>query len=116
MKNLALLLALLAPLPAFAHAQLLKAEPAVGAVVASAPTQLILHFSEGVEPAFTTVAVTSASGARMDDGAPHTAAHDNKTLLIGLKPLPSGDYRVEWHATSVDTHKTQGAFGFTVGR
>ena len=58
--------------------------------------------------------LASASGARVDDGAPRTAPDDNRTLQIGLKPLAPGDYRVEWHATSVDTHKTQGAFGFTV--
>ncbi len=115
MKRTLLLLALLAPAHAFAHAQLLKADPAVGATVPP-PSQLTLHFSEGVEPAFTTVAVTSSAGARVDAGAPHTAPDDNKTLLIGLKPLPPGDYHVEWHATSVDTHKTQGAFGFTVAK
>ena len=114
MKYFLLTLALFAPLPAFAHAQLIKAEPAVGSVVTKAPMQVSLHFSEGVEPGFTTVVVTSASGARVDDGAPRTAPDDNRTLQIGLKPLAPGDYRVEWHATSVDTHKTQGAFGFTV--
>jgi methionine-rich copper-binding protein CopC len=29
--------------------------------------------------------------------------------------LPPGSYKVQWHALSVDTHTTQGAFSFRVG-
>jgi methionine-rich copper-binding protein CopC len=114
--GLAALLAVagLAPQAALAHAMLLRAEPAVGASVSPAPSQIVLHFSEGVEPLFTTVEVLDAAGTRVDSGAPHTAAGDQKTLLVGLKPLPAGNYTVEWHATSVDTHKTQGHFSFSV--
>jgi len=33
-----------------------------------------------------------------------------------LPPLPAGTYRVKWHVVSVDTHRTQGDFKFTVKR
>jgi len=29
-------------------------------------------------------------------------------------PLPPGLYKVTWHAVSVDTHRTQGDFSFSV--
>jgi len=108
------LLAMAAPQAASAHAMLMKAEPAVGASVSPAPAQLILHYSEGVEPRFTTVVVHDAAGVRMDSDNLQTAPGDPKTLVLGLQPLKPGDYRVDWHVTSVDTHKTQGHFSFTV--
>ncbi len=111
---LVLLLAL-SPAAAKAHAMLLKSEPAVGNTVSPAPAQLTLHFSEGVEPSFSTVEVTDSTGARMDKPPPRTAPDDNETLIISLKPLSPGEYDVRWHATSVDTHKTQGHFTFRVG-
>ncbi|MDE1974119.1 MAG: copper resistance protein CopC, partial [Hyphomicrobiales bacterium] len=37
------------------------------------------------------------------------------TMRIGLKALKPGSYRVRWRALSVDTHKTEGSFTFTVG-
>jgi len=50
----------------------------------------------------------------MDSDNLQTAVGDPKTLVIGLKALKPGDYSVDWHVTSVDTHKTQGHFSFTV--
>jgi copper resistance protein C len=32
-----------------------------------------------------------------------------------VKPLAPGVYQVQWHVISVDTHRTQGNFSFTVG-
>jgi hypothetical protein len=116
LARLAIALPLLAALasPALAHALLRKAVPGVGATVHTAPTTVTLLFSEGVEPSFCAVAVTDAAGARVDTGDPRTAPGDQKTLIVALKPLPAGTYTVEWHATSVDTHKTEGKFTFTV--
>ena len=109
----ALLLAAAAS-PAFAHALLRKAVPGVGSTVHTPPATVTLTFSEGVEPTFSTIAVTDATGARFDSGDPQTAPGDAKTLIVALKKLPAGSYTVEWHATSVDTHKTEGKFTFAV--
>jgi hypothetical protein len=35
-------------------------------------------------------------------------------MLVGLPKLGAGVYTVIWHATSVDAHKTEGRFTFTV--
>jgi hypothetical protein len=100
---------------AFAHAHLVSATPAVNSLVPTAPTEVAINYTEGVEPMFSTVEVQDSTGARVDAGNIHTAADDNKRLLIGLKPLQPGAYTVTWHVTAVDTHKTQGTFSFTVG-
>lgn len=99
-----------------AHALLQKASPAVGSTVTAPPPELWLRFSEGVEPAFCTIAVRNTAGADFVAGKPHTAPDNARQLLVGLKPLPPGDYAVEWHATSVDTHKTEGSYHFTVSK
>jgi copper resistance protein C len=111
---LAALLLLALPAPADAHAFLHHAEPGVGSTVKAAPSQLVLDFTEGVEPAFCTVAVTDAAGNRVDAAAPKPSADDARRLIVPLKPLAPGTYTVNWHATSVDTHKTEGTFRFTV--
>ena len=97
---------------AFAHAQLQKATPGVGSTVASA-SELKLEFSEGVEPKFTTVAVTGPSGAVA--AAKPAIAGDAKLLVVKFAaPLAPGEYTVTWKVVSVDTHHTQGSFSFTV--
>jgi hypothetical protein len=35
-------------------------------------------------------------------------------MSVALKPLKPGIYHVRWHALSIDTHRTEGAFAFTV--
>lgn len=98
-----------------AHAMLDHASPAVGGTVERAPASLSLFFTEPLEPAFSGAAVRNAAGQRVDAG-PARAAPGNKTeLQVPLKALPPGKYKVDWHVLSVDTHKTQGSFSFTVG-
>lgn len=101
--------------PALAHAFLKTAAPAVGATVQQAPATVVIDFTEGVEPRFSTITVQDGSGARVDLGDVHLQG-GNQHLAVGLKPLPPGLYKVTWTATAVDTHKTQGDYSFTVGK
>ena len=112
MVALAAGLALLAA-PAFAHAFLKTASPAVGSTVSQAPSQVMINFTEGVEPRFSTITVRNAQGSPVETGKPHLVGGDTH-LAVALKPLPPGTYTVVWHATATDTHKTQGTFHFTV--
>lgn len=99
---------------AYAHAHLRTATPAVGSTVQAAPAEVALSFTEGLEPRFSTIEVRDKDGARVDAGEAHLAPGDDKRFSVGLKPLAPGAYTVVWHATSVDTHKTEGNFQFTV--
>jgi methionine-rich copper-binding protein CopC len=106
--------ALLAPGAAFAHAQLLNAVPGVGTTVSAAPT-LALTFSEPVEPGFSGVALTDAAGKAVPLGKPAADPAGKATLVVAVKArLAAGTYTVVWHAVSVDTHRTQGKYAFTV--
>lgn len=100
---------------AFAHAHLKSSTPATGATVSAAP-EVAISFSEALEPRFSTIAVTDPAGARVDEADLHVVGDDAKKLAVTLKPLPPGLYTVIWHATSVDTHKTEGKFTFTIAK
>jgi methionine-rich copper-binding protein CopC len=96
-----------------AHAFLDHAEPRVGSTVSTAPRELSLSYTQKLEPAFSSVEVTDANGARVDLGKPSISS---SVMRIGLKSLSPGTYRVRWHVLSVDTHTTEGSFTFQVGR
>ena len=95
-----------------AHAFLDHASPLVGGTVASAPHEVSLTFTQNLEAAFSSVQVTDANGARVDQGKPQISGN---TMRVGLKSLSQGTYRVRRQALSVDTHKTEGNFTFHVG-
>jgi methionine-rich copper-binding protein CopC len=106
-----LIMALGAP-AARAHAFLDHANPLVGSTVSSAPHEVSLTFTQNLEPAFSSVTVTDASGAQVSQGK---AQISGNTMRVGLKALGPGSYKVRWHALSVDTHTTEGRFTFHVG-
>ncbi|MGE8348834.1 copper homeostasis periplasmic binding protein CopC [Pseudomonas helleri] len=98
---------------AFAHAHLEQATPAADSS-ASDVKVLRLQFSEGVEQAFSKVAV-SHDGAPVALSSVKTEPADKKVLIVTPEqPLASGQYEVKWNAVSVDTHKSNGEYSFTV--
>lgn len=105
---------LLAAPPALAHAFPRSSNPAAGATLATPPAAVTIDFTEDLEPDFSTIEVTNAAGKRVDKADPHLVHGDHRQLGVDLQKLPAGTYTVVWHATSVDTHKTQGRFDFTV--
>jgi hypothetical protein len=109
------MLALLATTAASAHAFLDHANPPVGSTMRAAPQQLSLWFTQDLEPAFSSVVVRNAAGARVDAGNARVDRNDHKLMRVSLRALASGTYKVSWHVLSVDTHTTEGDFSFTVG-
>ena len=105
----------LAATAAFAHAQLQKAVPAVGGVAAGSPKEIRLKFSEGVEPRFSTIGLAAQDGVAQPIDKVALDPTDASTLVAKIEqPLKPGVYKVTWRAVSVNSHKTQGVFTFTV--
>jgi len=98
-----------------AHAMLARAMPPVGSSQNASPREVVLSFTEDLEPAFCAIEVRSESGAVVSSGNAHVDAKLRTQLKVALKPLPPGTYKVSWHVLSVDTHRTQGDFTFKVG-
>jgi len=113
---LALMTVALTPAGALAHAHLRSAIPAAGSTVSPAPKEVVLSFTEKLEPKFSSIEVRDAKGAAMQDGAASGDAADATKLRVALKPLPPGTYKVIWRVLSVDTHRTNGSFTFRVGQ
>ena len=101
---------------AMAHAVLVKAASRRSAArFRASPSDIRITFSEGVEPRFSKIAVTSADGHSVETGAASVDPSNPAILVVPLKTaLQPGSYKVNWHAVSVDTHATQGNFSFTV--
>ncbi|MFJ2362543.1 copper homeostasis periplasmic binding protein CopC [Pseudomonas sp. NPDC087697] len=111
----ALLGSLFAASSVFAHAHLKSSTPAADSSVA-APAELRLVFSEGVEASFTKVDI-SKNGVAVAVKSIATESADKKTLVVTpAAPLTAGEYKVEWHAVSVDTHKSAGNYSFKVSQ
>jgi copper resistance protein C len=110
----ALALLIAAPCAAQAHAMLDRANPPVGGTIAAAPKELVLWFTEKLEPAFSSAEVRNAQGV-VQSGKAQVDRNDAAQLRVPLKALPGGTYQVIWRVLSVDTHRTQGSFSFRVG-
>ena len=118
MKHVSLIVAaFVAALPsaALAHATLNRAMPPVGSSQAAAPSEVVLSFTEDLEPTFSTIEVRNESGAVVSSGKARVDPKQRTQLRVGLKSLPPGTYKVIWRILSVDTHRTQGDFTFRVG-
>jgi copper resistance protein C len=100
--------------PAWAHAFLDHSDPQVGSTVTNSPAEVKIRFTQEVEPAFSSIEVKDAQGKEVDKKDPHVDAKDKSLLEISLPQLPAGTYTVIWHVVSVDTHRTQGRFEFTI--
>jgi methionine-rich copper-binding protein CopC len=104
------LLAFAGVAPAFGHAHLSKSIPAAGAAV-STPTEIVLAFTEPLEAAFSTIELRDSAGKTVKTDK--VVVKDN-VMRLPLKSLAAGQYTVNWRVLSVDTHKTDGKFTFTV--
>ncbi|MEU1484949.1 copper resistance protein CopC [Streptomyces sp. NPDC005752] len=103
--------------PASAHAALTGSNPQDGAVVATAPQDVTLTFSEQIAMGDDSIRVLDPSGERADDGAPRDLTSGG-TVRYGVQlrsGLSDGTYTVAWQAVSADSHPVSGAFTFSVG-
>ncbi|HEU5160424.1 MAG TPA: copper resistance protein CopC [Streptosporangiaceae bacterium] len=103
--------------PAAASAFLVAATPARGAVVTTAPPEVLLTFSEPVEVVGDGAAVVGPGGDRVDPGTVRRPRPE-----VVAVPLPGvvavtrqGTYTVAWHVVSADARPARGSFTFGIG-
>ncbi|MFG3525297.1 copper resistance CopC/CopD family protein [Streptomyces sp. NPDC047917] len=104
--------------PASAHAALTGSDPQDGAVVATAPKEVTLTFSEQVALGDDSIRILDPDGKRADTGAAPRDLQSGSTVKYGVSlhaGLPDGTYTVAWQAVSADSHPVSGAFTFSVG-
>ncbi|WP_207005653.1 copper resistance CopC family protein [Trinickia mobilis] len=99
---------------AHAHAYPTKQVPGAGATVTAAQKDVEIDFDDGLEPAFSSIAVTDASGKSVVNGKSVVDASNKKHMSVALSVLTPGVYTVAWVAVADDGHRTQGHYTFTV--
>lgn len=116
MKAVVLAAALVAALPAAAgaHAFLVRSQPARRAVLTHPPERVELWFNERLEPAYSSVSVTTEADARVDRGDVRVGPDDPRKLSVTLPALEPGRYRVRFRVLSVDGHVVESSFVFSV--
>jgi copper resistance protein C len=97
---------------ASAHAHLDHASPQVDSVVNGSPGEVRMWFTESLEPNFSTAELRSSSGAVIGTG--RVDPRNPQEMVIQAGALQPGKYKVMWKVVSVDTHRTEGSFGFEV--
>jgi copper transport protein len=115
----ALALALLGALApaAGAHALLQRSVPERGAQLATAPDQVEMDFSEGVEIAFGAIKVYDATGRQVQTGEPFHPRGDASAVAVRVKPGGAqGGYTATYRVISADAHPVSGGFTFQVGQ
>jgi methionine-rich copper-binding protein CopC len=102
---------------ASAHPELVSADPAAGVATNTSPKQIKITFNESVIPQFSGVEVTDQTGKVIATGKAVTDPANKKLLIVPVnEQFPPGDYKVEWHAVSADTHRVKGDYSFSVAR
>lgn len=102
---------------AWAHADLVKSEPAAGAALITPPSEIRLFFNQAVKKG-TTARVLDAQGQQVDnkDGKIDLNDLDHKTFILTVPSLPPGSYTVMWTSVSDDDGDSKdGTFNFAIG-
>ena len=105
------------PQQAFAHANLASSVPEANSELDEPPAQVIIWFTEPIEPSLSSIRVLDASGQQVDEG--NSAVDDLNPLVmsVGLGEVPDGTYTVAWkNVSTVDGHRVRGSFIFAVGQ
>lgn len=96
---------------AFAHAALIKTDPADGAVLAQVPARFSLTFSEPVSPLVLTLVKPDGTPVPLTD-----FRLSDQTVEIGNpQALKSGTHVLSWRVISADGHPVGGSLLFSIG-
>lgn len=107
------LLALALPGAAGAHASLSAASPDFRQRLETSPAQVVLRFSQVVQPIPNGIVVRDADGRVVS--RPARLRRDERSLVAELEPLARGVYTVRWQTLSVsDGHVVSGLYTFGV--
>lgn len=98
-----------------AHAEYVSSDPASNAMIMTAPTTIVVHFSEAVNPTGSDLLVYDVNGNLVSTAAAQVDRNDLKTMTVSIQSNGSEVYVVLWHTVSaVEGHHDSGSFRFFV--
>lgn len=108
--------ALGAPEPAFAHATPLEYSPEASAILGALPDEVVIRFSERLDPRASNIAVFGPDGEPAHQGIAFVDSENRYVLRVRVSDAGRGTYAPSWSVVSADDgHFTKGAFVFSVG-
>src|SRR6266581_8865367 len=114
MRRLALLILLLVAVlqaaAAWAHASLVRSEPADGITLSESPATLRLIFNEAVSPL-----VMRLIGPNGETFTPEAKAEGTMVTIAAPPDLRRGTHVLSWRVVSADGHPLGGSLIFSVG-
>jgi methionine-rich copper-binding protein CopC len=105
------LVALAAPSPALAHANMTASKPADGSTVAAGLSAIELTFSKPLRLTVVHVRNASKHDVALKSALP---AAFGPAVKLSTEALTPGSYEVTWTAVAEDGHLMKGAFAFSV--
>jgi copper transport protein len=99
--------------PAAAHAALVRTQPVQGTVVPEAPKEIVVTFSEAVQPVKDKIKVIGPDGKQYQQGTPTVSG---SALHIPVRiSVPNGTFVVGYRVISADGHPVGAGFTYSVG-
>jgi methionine-rich copper-binding protein CopC len=106
------LIALALPITASAHADLVSATPADKSTVNGTPTEIVLTFSESLDPAKSSMILRDPSGSQVAKAGVDPA--EDTVMRLTPPALEPGAYEIDWTSAALDGHLLRGKVTFTV--
>jgi methionine-rich copper-binding protein CopC len=99
-----------------AHANLVRSTPVAGALLDSAPKELVLEFSEELDAGFSRVQLYNSKNQVINPGPGAIDPSAPTIMRLALGQLPKDSYTALWRSRSaVDGHVSEGSVPFGVG-
>lgn len=119
LRNLAVAVIMLAapamvPDTAFAHAVVVKAQPALDQQVASGPLAIRLEFNARIDKERSTLQLTAPDSSKSEIAIEPGGEPNVITATTGA--LAPGVYSLRWQVLAIDGHITRGDIPFTVAQ
>lgn len=99
---------------AWAHAALVKSEPARRAALSKPPSHVRLWFNERIESEYATISVIRDGAGPVETPKAQVDKNDPKLLVLPLPVLVPGAYSVKYRVLSVDGHTVDYGYTFSV--
>ncbi|HPF61443.1 MAG: copper resistance protein CopC [Gemmatimonadetes bacterium] len=96
------------------HLRLTKSQPGKDSLLASAPTQICLWYSQEPQLRLSSVTLTGPQGA-VQLGKVTQSPADSSLLVTQIEgAMVGGDYTIAWRTASADGHVIRGTIPFSV--
>jgi methionine-rich copper-binding protein CopC len=94
-------IALALPAGVAAHAELETVFPADGTTVTEAPTEIVMTFTEALDPAKSSIVLAEVGNPPQLSGG-KVSANDPKRMTLAIPELAAGVYEIRWTSTSAE--------------